>query len=35
MGWPTLGERARELVLTLIERWAATGVDVEATGLAS
>ena len=35
MGWPTLGERARELVLTLIERWAAAAVDIEATELAS
>jgi hypothetical protein len=35
LGWPTLGERARDLVLTLIERWAAAVVDVEATALAS
>jgi hypothetical protein len=35
LGWPTLGERARDLVLTLIERWAAAAVDVEATTLAS
>jgi hypothetical protein len=35
LGWPTLGERARDLVLTLIERWAAAVVDVEATKLAS
>lgn len=35
LGWPTLGERARDLVLTLIERWAAAAVDVEATELAS
>jgi hypothetical protein len=35
MGWPTLGERARDLVLTLIERWAAAVIDVEATELAS
>jgi hypothetical protein len=34
LGWPTLGERARDLVLTLIERWAAAAVDVEATTLA-
>jgi hypothetical protein len=35
LGWPTLGERARDLVLTLIERWAAAALDVEATTLAS
>jgi hypothetical protein len=35
LGWPTLGDRARDLVLTLIERWAAAAVDVEATTLAS
>jgi hypothetical protein len=35
LGWSTLGERARDLILTLIERWAATAVDVEATALAS
>jgi hypothetical protein len=35
LGWPTLGERARDLVLTLIERWAAAAVDVDATKLAS
>jgi hypothetical protein len=35
LGWSTLGERARDLVLTLIERWAATAVDVEATALTS
>jgi aminoglycoside/choline kinase family phosphotransferase len=35
LGWPTLGERARDLVLTLIERWAAAVVDVEATELAA
>jgi hypothetical protein len=35
LGWPTLGERARDLVLTLIERWAAAAVDIEATTLAS
>jgi hypothetical protein len=35
LGWSTLGERARDLVLTLIERWAAAAVDVEATDLAS
>jgi len=35
LGWPTLGARARDLVLTLIERWAAAAVDVEATTLAS
>jgi hypothetical protein len=35
LGWSTLGERARDLVLTLIERWAAAAVDVEATALAS
>jgi hypothetical protein len=35
LGWPTLGERAQDLVLTLIERWAATAVDVEATAHAS
>jgi hypothetical protein len=34
LGWSTLGERARDLVLTLIERWAAAAVDVEATALA-
>jgi hypothetical protein len=34
-GWPMLGERARDLLLTLIERWAAAVVDVEATALAS
>jgi hypothetical protein len=34
LGWPTLGERARDLVLTLIERWAAAVVDVGATALA-
>jgi hypothetical protein len=35
LGWPTLGHRARDLLLTLIERWAATAVDIEATALAS
>ncbi|MDT5359024.1 MAG: hypothetical protein QOC69_786 [Mycobacterium sp.] len=35
LGWPTLGERGRDLVLTLIERWAAAAVDGEATALAS
>jgi hypothetical protein len=35
LGWSTLGERARDLVLTLIERWTAAAVDVEATALAS
>jgi hypothetical protein len=35
LGWSTVGERARDLVLTLIERWAAAAVDVEATTLAS
>jgi tRNA A-37 threonylcarbamoyl transferase component Bud32 len=34
LGWPTLGERARDLLRTLIERWAAAVVDVEATALA-
>jgi hypothetical protein len=35
LGWSTLGERARDLVLTLIERWTAAAVDVEATALVS
>jgi aminoglycoside/choline kinase family phosphotransferase len=35
LGWPALGERARDLVLTLIERWVEAVVDVEATELAS
>jgi hypothetical protein len=34
LGWSTLGERAQNLLLTLIERWTAAAVDIEATKLA-